>query len=167
MKSILFTGGVCLDPPGIPSNLFALKIIFCKSLLEEVAFFSGNLRWLWRILANSLRIVGGLLREPDSLDRAIDIGDLGGVVRAIDNAAFVLRGYADPFLRLVLCVKLLVGCCMYSIFFPPQALTVIPEISAQSCSSQKFRGRTQPGDKIHSSSSCSTTGTPTGQQKVA
>jgi len=71
--------------------------------LEEVAFFSGNLRWLWLILANSLRIVGGLLREPDSLDRAIDIWDLGGVVRAIDNAAFV-RGYADPFLRLVLCV---------------------------------------------------------------
>ena len=49
------------------------------------------------------------------MDRAIDIWDLGGVVRAIDNAAF-LRGYADPFLRLVLCVKLLVGCCMDSIF---------------------------------------------------
>ena len=80
-----------------------------------MAFFSGNLRWLWRILANSLRIAGGLLREPDSLDRAIDIWDLGRVVRAIDNAAFV-RGYADPFLRLVLCVKLLVGCCMDSIF---------------------------------------------------
>ena len=92
-----------------------VKIIFCQSVLEEVAFFSGILRWLWRILANSLRIVGGLLREPDSLDRAIDIWDLGGVVRAIDNAAF-LRGYADPFLRLVLCVKLLVGCCMDSIF---------------------------------------------------
>jgi len=73
-----------------------------------VAFFSGILRWLWRILANSLRVVGGLLREPDSLDRAIDIWDLGGVVhaidiwdlggvvRAIDNAAFLL-GYADPF----------------------------------------------------------------------
>jgi len=71
--------------------------------LEEVAFFSGNLRWLWLILANSLRIFGGLLRELDSLDRAIDIWDLGGVVRAIDNAAFV-RGYADPFLRVVLCV---------------------------------------------------------------
>jgi hypothetical protein len=83
--------------------------------LEVVAFFSGNLRWLWLILANSLRIVGGLLREPDSLDRAIDIWDLGGVARAIDNAAF-LQGYADPFLRLVLCVKLLVGCCMDSIF---------------------------------------------------
>ena len=80
-----------------------------------MAFFSGNLRWLWRILANSLRIAGGLLREPDSLGRAIDIWDLGGVVRAIDNAAF-LRGYADPFLRLVLCVKLLVGYCMDSIF---------------------------------------------------
>jgi hypothetical protein len=80
-----------------------------------VAFFSGNLHWLWLILANSLHIVGGLLREPDSLDRAIDIWDLGGVVRAIDNVAF-LRGYADPFLRLVLCVKLLVGCCMDSIF---------------------------------------------------
>jgi len=77
--------------------------IFCQSVLEEVAFFSGNLRWLWLILANSLRIVGGLLQEPDSLDRAIDIWDLGGVVRAIDNAAFV-RGYADPFLRLVLCL---------------------------------------------------------------
>lgn len=80
-----------------------------------MAFFSGNLRWLWLILANSLRIVGGLLREPNSLDRAIDIWDLGGVVRAIDNAAFV-RGYADPFLRLVLCVKFLVGSCMDSIF---------------------------------------------------
>ena len=92
-------------------------IYFCQSVLEEVAFFSGILRWLWRILANSLRVVGGLLREPDSLDHAIDIWDLGGVVRAIDNAAFV-RGYADPFWRLVLCVKLLVGCCMDSIFFP-------------------------------------------------
>ena len=80
-----------------------VKSYFCQSVLEEVAFFSGTLRWLWLILANSLRIVGGLLREPDSLDRAIDIWDLGGVVRAIDNAAF-LRGYADPFLRLVLCV---------------------------------------------------------------
>jgi len=80
-----------------------------------VAFFSGDLRWLWLILANSLHIVGGLLRAPDSLGRAIDIGDLGGLVRAIDNAAFV-RGYADPFLRLVLCVKLLIGCCMGSIF---------------------------------------------------
>ncbi len=89
--------------------------IFCQSVLEEVAFFSGNLRWLWLILANSLRIVGGLLREPDLLDRAIDIWDLGGVVRAIDSVVF-LQGYADPFLRLVLCVKLLVGCCMDSIF---------------------------------------------------
>lgn len=98
-----------------------LKLIFCQSVLEEVAFFSGNLRWLWLILANSLRIVGGLLREPDLLDRAIDIWDLGGAVRAIDNAAF-LRGYADPFWRLVLCVKLLVGCCMDSIFpSSPQA----------------------------------------------
>ena len=68
-----------------------------------MAFFSGNLRWLWLILANSLRIVGGLLREPDLLDRAIDIWDLGGVVRAIDSVVF-LQGYADPFLRLVLCV---------------------------------------------------------------
>jgi hypothetical protein len=92
-----------------------LKIIFCQSVLAEVAFFSGNLRWLWLNLANSLRIVGGLLRAPDSLDRAIDIWDLGGVVRAIDNVAF-LRGYADPFLRLVLCVKLLIGCYMGSIF---------------------------------------------------
>ena len=92
-----------------------LKFIFCQSVLEEVAFFSGNLRWLWLILANSLRIVCGLLREPDSLDRAIDIWDLGGVVRAIDSAAF-LQGYADPFLRLVLYVKLLVGCYMYSNF---------------------------------------------------
>jgi len=83
--------------------------------LEVVAFFSGNLRWLWLILANSLRIFGGLLREPDLLDRAIDIWDLGGVVRAIDNVAF-LQGYADPFLRLVLCVKLLVGCCIDSNF---------------------------------------------------
>ena len=91
------------------------KFIFCQSVLEEVAFFSGILRWLWLILANSLRIVGGLLREPDSLDRAIDIWDLGGVVRAIDNVAF-LRGYADPFLRLILCVKLLVACCMDSNF---------------------------------------------------
>ena len=81
-----------------------------------MAFFSGYLRWLWLILANSLHIVGGLLRAPDSLDRAIDIGDLGGVVHAIDNAVFVLRGYADPFLRLVLCVKLLIGYCMGSIF---------------------------------------------------
>jgi hypothetical protein len=72
------------------------KIIFCQSVLEEVAFFSGNLHWLWLILANSLRIVCGLPRVPDSLDRAIDIWDLGGVVRAIDNTAFV-RGYADPF----------------------------------------------------------------------
>ena len=80
-----------------------------------MAFFSGDLRWLWLILANSLHIVGGLLRASDSLDRAIDIGDLGGVVRAIDNA-LVLRGYADPFLRLVSCVKLLIGCCMGSIF---------------------------------------------------
>jgi hypothetical protein len=92
-----------------------IKIIFCQSVLEVVAFFSGILRWLWLILANSLRIVGGLLREPDSLDRAIDTWDLGGVVRAIDNVAF-LQGYADPFWRLVLCVKLLVGCCMDSIF---------------------------------------------------
>ena len=60
-----------------------------------MAFFSGYLRWLWRILANSLRIVGGLRRWPDLLDRAIDIGDRGGFDRAIDNAAF-LRGYADP-----------------------------------------------------------------------
>ena len=60
-----------------------------------MAFFSGDLRWLWRILVNSLRIFGALLRLPDSLDHAIDIGDLGGVVRAIDNAAFV-RAYADP-----------------------------------------------------------------------
>ena len=74
------------------------------------------MRWLWLILAISLHIVGGLLRAPDSLDRAIDIGDLGGVVRAIDNAAFVLRGYADPLLRLVLCVKLLIGYCIGSIF---------------------------------------------------
>ena len=80
-----------------------------------MAFFSGDLRWLWLILANSLHIVGGLLQASDSLDRAIDIGDLGGGVRAIHNAAFV-RGYADPFLRLVLCVKLLIGCCMGSIF---------------------------------------------------
>lgn len=76
-----------------------------------MAFFSGNLHWLWLILANSLRIFGGLLREPDLLDRAIGIWDLGWVVRAIDNVAF-LQGYADPFL----CVKLLVGCCMDSIF---------------------------------------------------
>jgi len=89
--------------------------VFCQSVLEEVAFFSGNLLWLWLILANSLRIVGGLPRAPDSLDRAIDIWDLGGVVRAIDNVAF-LQGYADPFLRIILCVKLLVGCCMDSIF---------------------------------------------------
>jgi len=61
-----------------------------------VAFFSGNLPWLWLILANSLRIFGGLLRELDSLGRAIDIWDLGGVVHAIDNGAF-LQGYADPF----------------------------------------------------------------------
>ena len=73
------------------------------------------MRWLWLILAISLHIVGGLLRAPDSLDRAIDIGDLGGVVRAIDNAVFV-RGYADPLLRLVSCVKLLIGCSMGSIF---------------------------------------------------
>ena len=46
---------------------------------------------------------------PDSLDRAIDIGDLGGFVHAIDNA-LVLRGYADPLLKLVLCMKLLIGC---------------------------------------------------------
>ena len=71
-------------------------IYFCQSVLEEVAFFCGILRWLWRILANSLRVVGGLLREPDSLDHAIDIWDLGGVVHAIDNGAFLL-GYADPF----------------------------------------------------------------------
>ena len=80
-----------------------------------MAFFSGDLRWLRLILANSLHIVGGLLRAPDSLGHAIDIGDLGGVVRAIDNA-LVLRGYADPLLRLVLCVKLLIECCMGSIF---------------------------------------------------
>jgi hypothetical protein len=80
-----------------------------------VAFSYWNLPWLWLILANSLHIVGGLLRAPDSLDRAIDIGDLGGFVRAIDNA-FVLRGYADPLLRLVLCMKLLIGCYIGSIF---------------------------------------------------
>ena len=51
-------------------------IYFCHCVSEEVAFFSGNLPWLWLILANSLRIVGGLLRELDSLDRAIDIGHL-------------------------------------------------------------------------------------------
>ena len=88
---------------------------FWQGVSEEVAFFSGDLRWLWLILANSLHIVGGLLRAPDSLDRAIDIGDLGGVVRAIDNA-LVLREYADPLLRLVLCVKLPIGYCMGSIF---------------------------------------------------
>jgi hypothetical protein len=80
-----------------------------------VAFSYGNLPWLWLILANSLRIVGGLLRVPDSLDRAIDIWDLGGVVPAIDNA-LVLWGYADPLLRPALCMKLLIGCCMGSIF---------------------------------------------------
>lgn len=88
---------------------------FWQSVLEEVAFFYGNLCWLWLILANSLRIVGELLRAPDSLGRAIDIGDLWGAARAIDNVAFV-RGYADPFLRLVLYVKLLIRCCMGSIF---------------------------------------------------
>ena len=92
-------------------------IYFCQSVLEEVPFFSGILRWIWLILAISLRVVGGLLREPDSLDRAIDIWDLGGVVHAIDNAAF-LRGYADPF-------KLLVGCCMDSIFSPTQTQSSI------------------------------------------
>ena len=72
-----------------------VQIYFWQSVSEEVAFFSGDLRWLWRILVNSLRIFGALLRLPDSLDHALDIGDLGGVVRAIDNAAFV-RAYADP-----------------------------------------------------------------------
>jgi hypothetical protein len=90
-------------------------IYFCHCVSEEVAFFSGNLRWLWLILANSLRIFGGLLRVPDLLDRAIDIGDLGGVVRAIDTA-LVLRGYADPLLRLVLCMKFLIGWFIGSIF---------------------------------------------------
>ena len=95
--------------------LVEFNFYFWQSISEEVAFFSGYLRWLWRILANSLRIFGALLRLPDSLGRAIDIGDLGGFDRAIDNAAF-LRGYADPLLRLVSCVKLLIGCCMGSIF---------------------------------------------------
>jgi hypothetical protein len=49
------------------------------------------------------------------LDRAIDIWDLGGVVRAIDTA-LVLRGYADPLLKSVLSMKLLIGCYMSSIF---------------------------------------------------
>ena len=71
-------------------------IYFYQSVSEEVAFFSGILRWIWLILANSLRVVGGLLRELDSLGHAIDIWDLGGVVHAIDNGAF-LQGYADPF----------------------------------------------------------------------
>ena len=53
------------------------------------------LRLLWQIAGRRAPGRGGLLRLPDSLDHAIDIGDLGGVVRAIDNAAFV-RAYADP-----------------------------------------------------------------------
>ena len=87
-----------------------------------MAFFSGYLRWLWRILANSLRIVGGLLRPLDSLDHAIDIGDLGGFDRAIDNA--FAQAYADPLWGLVFFVKLLVkfiwldaGSCAYSCEF--------------------------------------------------
>jgi len=85
-----------------------LSFIVVRAFWRRWLFFSGILRWLWLILANSLRVVGGLLRELDSLDRAIDIWDLGGVVHAIDNGAFLL-GYADP-------LKLLVGCCMDSIF---------------------------------------------------
>ena len=77
---------------------------FWQSVLEEVAFFYGNLCWLWLILANSLRIVGELLRAPDSLGRAIDIGDLWGAARAIDNVAFV-RGYADPYCGGLSCVR--------------------------------------------------------------
>jgi len=71
---------------------------------EEVAFFSGTLRWLWLILVNSLRIAGGLLRRPDSLGRAIDIGGLGGFDRAIDNDVF-FRGYADPYCGGLSCVR--------------------------------------------------------------
>ena len=91
-------------------------IYCCQSVSEEVTFFSGILRWLWLIFANSLRVVGGLLREPDSLGRAIDIWDLGGVVHAIDNGAF-LRGYADPFLRLVLYRDISLSIFNYDLFY--------------------------------------------------
>ena len=66
------------------------------------------LRLLWPIAGRRAPGRGGLLRPRDLLDRAIDIGGLGGFDRAIDNDVFV-RGYADPYCGgLVFCVKLLV-----------------------------------------------------------
>ena len=63
---------------------------------------------LWPIAGRRAPGRGGLLRSPDSLGRAIDIGDLGGFDRAIDNDVFV-QGYADPYCGgLVLCTKLVV-----------------------------------------------------------
>jgi hypothetical protein len=59
---------------------------------EEVAYAQ---RLLWPIAGRRAPGRGGLLRSPDSLGRAIDIGGLGGFDRAIDNDVFV-RGYADP-----------------------------------------------------------------------
>jgi hypothetical protein len=71
------------------------KFIFGLSVSEEVAY--ALRRWLlWPIAARSAPGRDGLLRSPDSLGRAIDIGDLGGFDRAIDNDVFV-QGYADPY----------------------------------------------------------------------
>lgn len=57
--------------------------------------YALRLRLLWPIAGRRAPGCDGLLRPPNLLDRAIDIGGLGGFDRAIDNDVFV-RGYADP-----------------------------------------------------------------------
>lgn len=56
-----------------------------EGVLEEVVYALRSLL-LWPIAGRRAPGHGGLLRPPDSLARAIDSGDLGGFVRAIDSA---------------------------------------------------------------------------------
>lgn len=100
-----------------------------EGVSEEVVY---ALQLLWRRAGRRAPGRGGLLRPPDSLDRAIDIGGLGGFDRAIDNDVFV-RGYADPYCGGLSCVR----SCWSNLF----GLALSLALTLASFALAAFRGR--------------------------